>query len=379
FDCMEDFLNTIKRLNDDLTSKEIKLLKQVVIAWVLNNLTSNYEIIVSNIMQNLRSNLDSFTIESLFANLLDESKRQRSLDDNSVNQALVALMKNRSKKSYGGKKPYKISKGKFCRSCQKTNHNTTDCYVLFPNKAPKGWHHFEKPKSLVEVTPKKDQATNQSENEILLSQLEIDPNLTMPEDNMLIDLDFDQVFYCTLDDNKQSANSSLGLIINPSDSSPAEKAIFILDTAATKHIVSDRRYLSNYRSCDKTVRWGNAKSIAISGLGDVYVKFTDSKKIYILKDCLYMPEIGINIISQSELQGDIVSIFHKDKCQIRCNNNIIAKGVKLNSLYHMNIDHIIMPEQVLNIGEAINKRSREKLLPIDVNDLHQRMGHVSPD
>ncbi|POS82659.1 hypothetical protein EPUL_005826, partial [Erysiphe pulchra] len=168
FDCMEDFLNTIKRLNDDLTSKEIKLPKQV------------------------------------------------------------------HEKLWGGKNPAKYQEESFV------------------DRAPKGWRHFEKPKSLVEDTTKKDLATDQSGNEILLSQLEIVPNLTISEDDMLIDLDFDQVFYCTLDDNKQAANSSLGLIVNPSDSSLAEKAIFILDTAATKHIVSDKRYLSNYRSCDKT-------------------------------------------------------------------------------------------------------------------------------
>jgi len=49
--------------------------KQVIIAWVLNNLTDNYDGLVSNITQSLRTNIESYSIESLFSNLLDELKR----------------------------------------------------------------------------------------------------------------------------------------------------------------------------------------------------------------------------------------------------------------------------------------------------------------
>ena len=64
---MEEYLNKIKQLSDQLTTKNLELPKQVIIAWVLNNLTNNYDGLVSNITQSLRTNIKSYTIESLFS------------------------------------------------------------------------------------------------------------------------------------------------------------------------------------------------------------------------------------------------------------------------------------------------------------------------
>ena len=72
---MEEYINKVKELSDQLKAKNLELPKQVIIAWVLNNLTDNYNSLVANITQSLRTNIDSFTLESLFSNLLDESKR----------------------------------------------------------------------------------------------------------------------------------------------------------------------------------------------------------------------------------------------------------------------------------------------------------------
>lgn len=104
---MEEYLNKVKQLSDQLKSKNLELPKQVIIAWVLNNLTDNYDGLVANITQSLRTNIDSFSLESLFSNLLDESKRQESMDKE---HALYVKSPN---KGYKGKKPWKITKGKY--------------------------------------------------------------------------------------------------------------------------------------------------------------------------------------------------------------------------------------------------------------------------
>ena len=374
FNCMEEYLNTIKRLNDDLSAKDIKLPKQVVVAWVLSNLTSKYEVIVTSIMQSLRINIDSYSIESLFSNLLDESKRQKSNEDNNE-QALAVLAKPPPPSGYKGKKPYKITKGKYCRGCNKTTHNTVDCFHLFPHKAPKNWkpkvRTFQERMNTKVVKPLPD------ETDILCTR--IDTSLSNLNDDMHVDLDNDQVMYCTIECNQEhKSNKTLDLKSNRCDSH-ANKSKFILDTAATKHIVCDRQYLSNYRECNKIVRWGNAKSIQINGFGDLYLKFSSNSKVYLLKDCFYMPQIGMNIISHSELQGNVVSIFSKDTCEIRCDNQIIAKGEKINNLYYMCIDYIVMPEQVLNITDPNSSSNTSKDSIINIEDLHRRFGHVNPN
>ena len=99
---IEEYLNKVKELSDQLKAKDLELPKQVIIAWVLNNLTDNYDSLVANITQSLRTNIDSFTLESLFLNLLDESKRQESMDNN---QVLYSNSNKSPKGNYKGKKP----------------------------------------------------------------------------------------------------------------------------------------------------------------------------------------------------------------------------------------------------------------------------------
>ncbi|POS82313.1 hypothetical protein EPUL_006480 [Erysiphe pulchra] len=139
FKSMEEYLNRIKQLSDELKSKDIELPRQVIFAWVLNNLSSSYRPLISSITQSLRNNIDAFTIESLFSNLLDESERFEFKNQNEK-VMLSAFQDNKNKfKAYKDKKPYKITKGKFCKNCKKSSNNTTECYHLFPERAPIYW------------------------------------------------------------------------------------------------------------------------------------------------------------------------------------------------------------------------------------------------
>ena len=56
------------------------------------------------------------------------------MEANNKNQALYTLS---NKGRYKGKKPYKITKGKFCRNYKQASHDIKDYYFLFPDKAPK--------------------------------------------------------------------------------------------------------------------------------------------------------------------------------------------------------------------------------------------------
>ena len=45
----EEYINTITRLTDDLNARDLKLPDKLIMAWVLNHLTPEYEGFVSNI------------------------------------------------------------------------------------------------------------------------------------------------------------------------------------------------------------------------------------------------------------------------------------------------------------------------------------------
>ena len=164
---------------------------------------------------------------------------------------------------------------------------------------------------------------------------------------------------------------------------------FILDTAATKHIICDKSFFSDFRECNKTVNWGQAKSITIKGIGNVYIKFKNYNKAYMLKDCLYMPELGINLISQSEISNNYFTIFTRDNIYIKnYKGTTITKGNKINGLYYLDI----IPnnkERIFTITDAIIKDNSnksqnkdfkynsDKVNTVNKIDLHKRLGHIS--
>ena len=138
---MEEYLNKVKQLTDQLKAKGIELPNQVIVAWVLNNLTSPFEGFVTMVTQSYRTNSSDINLENLFSNLMDESRRQVSKDKEI---ALIARQSGYARPNQTNR----IRKNKFCKKCKTTTHYTKDCFYLFPEKAPKGFKtkHFYEPK-----------------------------------------------------------------------------------------------------------------------------------------------------------------------------------------------------------------------------------------
>ena len=99
YSSIEEYLNKVKQLTDQLKAKGIELPNQVIVAWVLNNLTSPYEGFVTMITQSYRTNSTTINLENLFSNLLDESRRQVSKDQE------IALV-TRFRQSSNNTRPY---------------------------------------------------------------------------------------------------------------------------------------------------------------------------------------------------------------------------------------------------------------------------------
>jgi hypothetical protein len=397
YSSMEEYLNKVKQLSDQLKAKNLTLPKQVIIAWVLNNLTDNYDGFVSNITQSLRNDSDAYSLETLFSNLLDESKRQESRDTPHI------LYTKAGGGGYKGKKPYKITKGKHCKYCKLPSHEAKDCYFLFPNKAPKNWKNLQREEEEKKEIPKhsRDQrdenvdilftkessssnsaaASNSASNSGSDFELDLDldmDNITFEDVQVFItntpiektnlinnsDLESPTKSFHTKRNNKQQViKSTANLARKPNTN-------FILDCAATKNIIASKEFFSEFHACNKIVRWGNAKSITVKGYGNVYVQFKDTKIKHLLRNCLYMPELGINLISQSELPENVYSIITFDSIYLKKKNSLLTKGKKINNLYYL-------PVQVLKIRDN-NHIYNTIALNYDPNIIwHQRLGHIS--
>jgi len=80
YSSIEEYLNKVKQLTNRLKAKGIALPIQVIVAWVLDNLTSPYKGFITMVTQSYRTNSSTINLENLFLNLIDKSRRQVSKD-----------------------------------------------------------------------------------------------------------------------------------------------------------------------------------------------------------------------------------------------------------------------------------------------------------
>ena len=123
---MEVYLTKIKRLSDQLASRNLTLPTGILAAYTLSKLGQDYASIVGVITQTYRqigssSNID---LNQLFSQLLDEEKRVKVRN---VDTEMALTTQNRFK---GNKQNLK------CQYCKKRGHKIENCYQKYPEKRP---------------------------------------------------------------------------------------------------------------------------------------------------------------------------------------------------------------------------------------------------
>ena len=74
-DSIETYLNSVRRLYNQLLAKGIEIPKKVIFAWVLNNLILYYNSLITTITQLIYINgSEAIKLYNLFSNLIDKSK-----------------------------------------------------------------------------------------------------------------------------------------------------------------------------------------------------------------------------------------------------------------------------------------------------------------
>ena len=297
---MEEYLNKVKQLTDQLKAKGIELPGQVIIAWVLNNITSPYKGFVIMVTQLYRTNSSTINLENLFSNLMDESRRQVSKDQE------IALVTGRRPRP---NQTNRIHKNKYCKKCKTTTHHTKDCFYLFPKKALKGFktkHYYE---------PKDQEAL------VSINTSDIYPSSSnTEEDDFEIDLDIidtEQVLVTNQTPNRKGAN-------------------FVLDLEATKHVITKKEYFTSYKDPHTRIGWGTDAIIDSIGIGKVELASKGNK--IVLENCLHVPNFQYNLISVSKLdQLGHKIVVEGGQAHIYKNEELLISAMGRNSLYYIDI------------------------------------------
>jgi hypothetical protein len=333
FNSMEEFLNRIKYLTNSLVSKEINIPNQLIVAWVLNNLSPTYEGFVTSVTQSYRNKSAEIDLENLFSNLIDESRRQSSLSTtNKTEKVLLA-------------KPTKITKPltkRYCNKCKVNTHFTNKCWYLFPENKPKWFktfHDYEKKEENEEEEPKRQQITLRKKPEKALINQE-------RSDTTSDEMEIDQVLI-TSKISKQETN-------------------FILDSGSSQHIVSNKQLFSSLKEKTSYLQWGNNSIIKSNYIGNIVFQ-VNNFKIY-LNNCLYVPEFNVNLISVRKLlENNYIVNFQNTKASIIKNNKIILEANLEEKLYTIKLE-----------ASYLNKEISNKNLE-NIKLWHTRYGHKNLD
>ncbi|KAI0992268.1 hypothetical protein K3495_g15918 [Podosphaera aphanis] len=183
----------------------------------------------------------------------------------------------------------------FPKKAVKGMQMSSNCWDMFPKKAPRGWSSKNKNLSS-ELT---ELATNQTED-ISLINCDSDtclnqvfaishdeysekyaknyPNSTLSTSHTNTNVSnkiqvqkFEELYTSASLEMSLTLNDQRSIKQNFCQSRQNQKAFrFIIDSAATKHIVCDASLFATFKPCKKVVRWGGAKSIIINGMGDLH-------------------------------------------------------------------------------------------------------------
>ena len=235
----------------------------------------------------------------------------------------------------------RIHKNKYCKKCKTTTHHTKDCFYLFPEKAPKGFktkHHYE-PKDQEALVSINTSDTDPSSNNAEEDDFEIDLDL-MDTDQVLMT---NQVFMT----NQNPQPNHIG-------------ANFVLDSGATKHVITKKEYFTSYKDSHTRIGWGTDATIDSIGIGKVELVSKGNK--IVLENCLHVPNFQYNLISVSKLdQLGHKIVVEGGQAHIYKNEELLISAMGRNSLYYIDIVTNNLPsEETKKVKQKETKTVEQK-------------------
>jgi hypothetical protein len=171
-------------------------------------------------------------------------------------------------------------------------------------------------------------------------------------------------------DNKaRTATAEAWTVISttPSKEKDTKSPDWILDSGCSQHITYDKTKFVSLEEQDGVVTVANRKELSIYGKGTIEIEL--STKVVSLSNVLYVPDIGYNLLSISQLaDNDITTTFFKGKSEIRRNGSLLATS------YRQGRSYVLKETIATRLATTdLGKPSAESIL------WHRRLGHPGND
>ncbi|KNZ59574.1 hypothetical protein VP01_1700g5 [Puccinia sorghi] len=322
-DGVESFVTSVKVAIKKMVDVGIDLPQDILSYLVLFKFPTSLQLLKRQIMHSDKELSVEFVCNHLIQ-FNNESKAETKESSNSIEPA--ALFNNKDKKQ--GKNSSSSNAQRRCKSGfhnpkQDANHSSDSCWHLHPDKAPDWWRESQA----------QWKAGKEKENK---------------------------------DKNENYFMSLLTLWIESGD----PKSRIILDSGASGHIFNDLRFFNNIEMGDFDIIKTGKKdaTLPIKGRGSVVLAW--GNKTIELKDCLYVPDIVINLISAGQLIDNGCVLNSSDRrFTVKKNSQVAFTGKISNGLFAVNNPDTVGGSRSLmaNLTEACES----------LQELHEKFGHAS--
>ncbi|KNZ59434.1 hypothetical protein VP01_1730g4 [Puccinia sorghi] len=320
-DAVESFITSVRVAMKKLVDVGIDLPKDVLAYLILFKFPPTLNTLKRQLMHTDKNLTAEFVCDHLTQ--FNNETRAESNDTTSTKAVLFTGKQNKqnsSKKNNNQLKSSQRCTEGFHNPKQDDNHSSDTCWHLHPDRAPDWWKE-----SQAKWKANKDKTQTGQAN-----------------------------YYMSL----------VTLWINQGDAGSR----LILDSGASAHIFNDKRYFSklNLKDLD-VIKTGKAgATLPIVGQGTVQLKW--GKATISLSDCLYVPDIVINLVSAGALDAKGCNLSsHSGRFKVTCRNLTVFEGNINGNLYTIDNPSDVGPAALANL--AIENRS--------LQDIHESFGHAS--
>lgn len=148
---------------------------------------------------------------------------------------------------------------------------------------------------------------------------------------------------------------------------------WLIDSGATRHMTPQRELFTNMSRYNGVVEFGNRGELPVEGKGDIQVRI--GRHVQTLKDVLYVPGIGVNLLSIMALdrRGFLVNFGDQNVKIIDKRTAVtVALGQAVNGLYELTdcTSHRALVSQVKEHAFPAEEEPRKAF-----ELMHQRLGH----
>ncbi|KNZ60492.1 hypothetical protein VP01_1546g3 [Puccinia sorghi] len=319
-DSVETFVTDIKVAIKKLVDVGIELPQDILAYLVLFKFPASLHILKRQIMHSDKELSVKFVCDHLIQ-FNNESRAETKDPVATTSEAALFSQKSKPNKPSAGSTTSKRCKSGFHNPKQDSNHSSENCWHLHPDKAPEWWRE-----SQAQWKASKEKGKEK--------------------------------------DNEGYFMSLLTLWVESGD----PKSRIILDSGASAHIFNDLKFFDAIEcgNFDVIKTGKEGATLPIEGRGSVIL--TWGTRTIKLENCLYVPNIVINLISAGELNSKGCDIQSRGLTfTVTKAKRMVFEGQIKNNLYS-----VMNPDKVGSSQSALVTEGQETL-----RELHEKYGHAS--